>query len=253
MQEHSNHGRLTSKAVRQLLPKSMATAMGHLDQQRKNVCSTRRPTTSPTTTAQTLKLETIWEEDEENEGWTVIRQKTPKPMGSCLQDTTMIPTTDLNINRKDIQPSMEDPTNNAFASIVEFNETEGKSYSDLTGRFPCKSDRGNLYVLVIYVYNDNAILVEPIKNRSEPEQIKAYKKLLDRAEQGSTIKMHWMDNEASKGVKDLLTNEYKLTYQLVPPHIHRRNTAERAIRTFKNHFIAGLSSADDQFPMRLWD
>jgi hypothetical protein len=32
---------LTSKAVRQLLPKSMATAMGHMDQQRKNLRSTK--------------------------------------------------------------------------------------------------------------------------------------------------------------------------------------------------------------------
>jgi hypothetical protein len=39
----------------------------------------------------------------------------------------------------------------------------------------------------------------------------------------------------------------------VPPHIHRRNAAERAIRTFKNHFIAGLCSAAEDFPSRLWD
>jgi hypothetical protein len=39
---------LTSAAVRKLLPKSMATAMGHKDQQRKNVRSTKllsKPTT----------------------------------------------------------------------------------------------------------------------------------------------------------------------------------------------------------------
>ena len=41
-------------------------------------------------------------------------------------------------------------------------------------------------------------------------------------------------------------------YQLVPPHIHRRNAAERAIQTFKNHFIAGLSSVHKLFPMHLW-
>ena len=44
-----------------------------------------------------------------------------------------------------------------------------------------------------------------------------------------------------------------VSYQLVPPGIHRRNAAERAIRTFKNHFIAGLSSTDSNFPMHLWD
>jgi hypothetical protein len=44
-----------------------------------------------------------------------------------------------------------------------------------------------------------------------------------------------------------------IAYQLVPPHCHRRNAAERAIRTFKEHFVAGLSSVDPSFPMHLWD
>jgi hypothetical protein len=46
-------------------------------------------------------------------------------------------------------------------------------------------------------------------------------------------------------------NDIKL--QLVPPHIHRRNAAEHAIRTWKNHFIAGLCSTDTEFPQHLWD
>ena len=35
--------------------------------------------------------------------------------------------------------------------------------------------------------------------------------------------------------------------------MHRRNAAERAIRTFKNHFIAILCGTDPAFPMTLWD
>jgi hypothetical protein len=42
-------------------------------------------------------------------------------------------------------------------------------------------------------------------------------------------------------------------YQLLPPHCHRRNAGERAIRTFKEHFVAGLSSVDPTFPLHLWD
>jgi hypothetical protein len=37
------------------------------------------------------------------------------------------------------------------------------------------------------------------------------------------------------------------------PDLHRCNAAERAIQTFKNHFIAGLSSTDKHLPMHLWD
>jgi hypothetical protein len=39
----------------------------------------------------------------------------------------------------------------------------------------------------------------------------------------------------------------------MPPHVHRCNAAERAIRTLKNHFIAILCGTDPQFPLHLWD
>ncbi len=45
----------------------------------------------------------------------------------------------------------------------------------------------------------------------------------------------------------------EIAHQLVPPHDHRRNPAERAIRTSKNHFIAGMSSCDPDCPMSTWD
>jgi hypothetical protein len=35
--------------------------------------------------------------------------------------------------------------------------------------------------------------------------------------------------------------------------MHRRNTAKRAIQTFKNHFIVVLCSVDPNFPLLLWD
>jgi hypothetical protein len=44
-----------------------------------------------------------------------------------------------------------------------------------------------------------------------------------------------------------------IAYQLVPPHCYQRNAAERAIRTFKENFVAGLSSVDPSFLMHLWD
>ena len=41
--------------------------------------------------------------------------------------------------------------------------------------------------------------------------------------------------------------------ELVPPHCHRRNTAEAAIKNFKNHFISILAGVDPIFPLKLWD
>jgi hypothetical protein len=204
---------LKVKAVRQLLPKSIATTLGHLDQQRQNWQSTK------------------------------VHKKKKQP-----SDKEVVQFND------DTHPAMDLPSHEAMANIVELmDDATGKSYSDLTGRFPTVSEMGNLYVLVLYTQDDNAILVEPLKNRSEAEQLKAYTTLLTRASKGSALSLHWMDNEASAGLKDLLRTQFNLKYQLVPPHIHRRNAAERAIRTFKNHFIAGLCSAAEDFPLRLWD
>ena len=40
--------------------------------------------------------------------------------------------------------------------------------------------------------------------------------------------------------------------QVVPPHIHRKNSEERAIRTVKENFIAVLSSLHKDFRLHLW-
>ena len=42
-------------------------------------------------------------------------------------------------------------------------------------------------------------------------------------------------------------------FQRVPAHQHRRNAAERAIQTWKHHFISGLASTDPTFPLNAWD
>ena len=41
--------------------------------------------------------------------------------------------------------------------------------------------------------------------------------------------------------------------QLVEPHNHHVNTAEWAIQTFKDAFIAALATTDRNFPLQLWD
>ena len=63
--------------------------------------------------------------------------------------------------------------------------------------------------------------------------------------------MHILDNEASVEFKKEIRKNCNL--QLVPPDTHRRNLAERAIQTFKSHFISILAGVDPAFPMSLWD
>jgi hypothetical protein len=47
-----------------------------------------------------------------------------------------------------------------------------------------------------------------------------------------------MDSECSTAFRQYLVDEH-IAFQLLPPHLHRQNTAERAIQTFKNHFCGG--------------
>ncbi len=61
--------------------------------------------------------------------------------------------------------------------------------------------------------------------------------------------MHILDNEKSEAFKTEIKKNYSL--QLVPPDTHHRNLAERAIETFKSHFIAILAGVDSSFPMSL--
>ena len=55
-------------------------------------------------------------------------------------------------------------TYDCCATIVPFTQSN-KAYMDLTGKFPHQSTRGNKYVLVVYDYDSNGILVEPLSSR----------------------------------------------------------------------------------------
>jgi hypothetical protein len=89
--------------------------------------------------------------------------------------------------------------------------------------------------------------------RSASEWVKAYDSIhQELTVKGFKPKLQTLDNEASTALKNFFTIN-NIAYQFVPPHCHRRNAAERAIRTFKEHFVAGLSSVEPSFPMQLWD
>jgi hypothetical protein len=140
-------------------------------------------------------------------------------------------------------------THLVYAVVVD----QGQLYTDLTGKFPVRSSKGNSHVMVCYIYDCNYVKVIPMKSRSASEWVKAY----DSVHQELTVKgfkpkLQTLDNEASAALKNFFTVN-DIAYQFVPPHCHQRNAAERAIGTFKEHFVTGLSSVDPAFPMHLWD
>jgi hypothetical protein len=145
---------MTTENINKHLPKSIATALGLIDQQHKNTRSTKPKT--PTTT--------------------------PTP-------------------QSDTQPTSENPneqTHQVFPAIIDAD----------TGKFPVTSSRGNKYVFVLYDYDSNAILVEPIKSRMQDELLKAYRKLTTHLrKRGLTPKLQRVDNECSEAMKRKWTVE----------------------------------------------
>jgi hypothetical protein len=140
-----------------------------------------------------------------------------------------------------------------YAVLVD----QGQRYTDLTGKFPVRSSTGNSYVMVCYVYDCNYVTVIPMKSRSASEWVRAYDHIhRELTVKGFKPKLQTLDNEASAALKHFITAN-DVEYQLVTPHCHchchHRNAAERSIRTFKEHFVAGLSSVDPTFPLHLWD
>jgi hypothetical protein len=60
-----------------------------------------------------------------------------------------------------------------------------------------------------------------------------------------------MDNKTSKDVKDFIQSQ-QTTLQYTSLDIHSTNSAKQAIRTWKNHFTAGIASLPKSFPIANW-
>jgi len=59
-----------------------------------------------------------------------------------------------------------------------------------------------------------------------------------------------LDNQASAEYKAAIEAS-GMTYELVPHEEHRHNMAEKAIQTFKNHFVGVLSGCAPSMPIHL--
>ena len=89
-----------------------------------------------------------------------------------------------------------------------------------------------------------------VPDRQAPTLAKAWETLHKKfGKSGVAPTTYIQDNEISRHMRDCFDKE-GVEYHLVPPHNHRANAAERAIQTFKNHFIVGLSGLDPKLPIR---
>jgi hypothetical protein len=231
---------LTARGVKKYLNPSPATTKGHMKRPRQGIRSTRRDTTADPSKPPlpTLPARTINASDASTESGT---------SGDSDSDSDSVHPTLPSANMIEDD---DDSDANVFIFAAFADKNTGTLYSDLTGSFPFMSLEGDVCFLVVYHYE--SILAVPLPNFTDVAILTAYKSLELLEAKGHTIRLNVIDNQANAVIKRYLTLK-ECENMLVEPHNHRVNAAERAIQTFKAHFISALATTDSAFQLQLWD
>jgi hypothetical protein len=138
-----------------------------------------------------------------------------------------------------------------FAALADLHTKT--MHTDGTSAFRVHSFWNMQYKFVAYIYDLNAILLQTMPSRNDGAMIPAFTNIITNLNAcGYAPTLNVMDNECSKAAKaNIRTNSMDI--HLVPPHNHRVNAVERAIATFKEHFISALATVDKDYPLQLWD
>lgn len=134
---------------------------------------------------------------------------------SGLRSTKNKPTHDANYDEIDDDNIDASATKrrDIFTCVYDVEEEEElhSIYSNQTGRFPKKSNKGNQYIMVLVHIDSGAILVAPMKDRTAGEMIRAYQLLLNRLNtRGIRPKHHILDNECSEDYKAMIKESHDL-------------------------------------------
>jgi len=148
--------------------------------------------------------------------------------------------------------TLQDNENDNKQLSLTFIDISGTNYSDTTGKFAVQSKHGANYVFVS-VY-DNYVHLTGLKSRKAEEFVKVYAEVIEffKKVAGRKPALQVLDNETS-GLLEAFFKDSDLPYQYVPPDNHRSNRAERAIRSAKDHLIAGLATTNSECPAYLWE
>ena len=100
--------------------------------------------------------------------------------------------------------------------------------------------------------DSNSSWVKALKNNTGGKLILAQARALERmCKAGIVPKYQILDNQKSASYEEAICAS-GMTFELVPPNDHRRNMAEKAIQTFKDHVFGVLSGRAPTFSLHLW-
>ena len=269
---------ITTKQLRRYPPNPRASNMGHMCAQRANVRSTKpKPALtinavlphSPNTAPHIIPPDAAEPQEVTHKTTTEgeIEQALMAPprimqTGNTNATTrTILPdishtsrhypaAPDDTITEENMNPDGHQRTGFVFADAKQIT---GQIFTDQTGQFTVPSAAGNKQILCLLDYDTSYIKPILLPSRTKEALLNGYRDGVEFLSQaGHHPKLQRLDNEASKMLKKYM-HDQKIDFQLTPTGLHRRNHAERAIRTFKAHFIAGLASVDPDFPLNQWD
>jgi hypothetical protein len=130
------------------------------------------------------------------------------------------------------QEPFNPPTHFVFMTIIKIS---GMLFSNQMSQSPITSNRGNKYVVIFYIYDDNFVKSVPIKSQSKEELLQAYRLVYAYLTAwGFKLQLHKMDNEMSHDVETFIPEE-STRLQYTPSDIHRTNSAKRGICTPLRH------------------
>jgi hypothetical protein len=238
------------KLILKYLNPSPATAKGHMKKPRHGICSTTPKGVPPVLPAISAAPRPLVKDTP------IVLAQLPLLIASSHEDNVWnVPLIPNHIPHPNI--ILDDKSDPSMANIFAFgafaDKNSGIVYHNLTGSFPFVSLDGSVCFFVLYHYELNCILADPITASNDKTIIEAYRKQFDNlTKKGFKLKLNVMDNQATKYIKQFL-DKNKFKSQLIEPHNYCVNAAEQAIQTFKDAFIAALATTDANFTIQLWD
>ena len=183
------------------LPTSVNTVQGHIRQEQQNLQNTKLTSLPPE------HLRTIKKRFE--------RLKEKKKPGQTITDVLH---EELDEDSFPPSPTPNIKTNDVAYMVIDKNELS-TAYTDLTGRFPCKSSSGNEYLLVAYHYDGNCIIAKPLRNRKKDTITEAWTSIHNSFScAGVSPNTYVMDNEILQEFIDVLVKIIQRTNLF--HHIH---------------------------------
>ena len=158
-----------------------------------------------------------------------------------------------NIKSTKKQTKSGNNTNPEQPSIwIDVHKSTGRLHTDQTGQLPVLGRNNEKYIAIYFDESTNYIHTETLNSDSGIDILAATKRAIQFFTTHGSPTVHLrLDNKLSSHVRQYLSKE-QINIELTPVGQHRRNKAERAIRTFKNHFVATLAGVDKECPLELW-